>query len=61
MSLLLRRVDWDEAEHRVFVCDRWSQERQSMENFVWRILPESIVQLILDKHKSWALVSEFVE
>ena len=51
----------DDAEHTFFDCDRWSADRRLLEDAVGHISPESMVQVMLDKHENWALVSRFAE
>ena len=51
----------DDVEHTFFDCDRRSADRRLLENAVGSISPESIVQVMLDKHKNCTLVSRFAE
>ena len=51
----------DDAKHTFFDCDRWSADRRLLEDAVGHISPESMVQVMLDKHENWALVSRFAE
>ena len=45
----------NDAEHTFFDCGRW------LEDAVGHVSPKSIVQVMLDKHENWALVSRFGE
>ena len=55
------RAEKDDAEHTFFDCDRWSADRWLLEDAVGHISPENMVQVMLDKHENWALVSRFAE
>ena len=60
-TCLYCRAEKDDVEHTFFDYDRWSADRRLLESTVGSISPESIVQVMLDKYKNWALVSRFAE
>ncbi|XP_015378372.1 PREDICTED: uncharacterized protein LOC107172594 [Diuraphis noxia] len=51
----------DDAEHTIFMCDRWWRERRSLEvNVGSDIGAESIVQIMLQSKRNWLAVKTFV-
>lgn len=43
----------DTAEHTLFECDRWKEERKKIEEKVGRITPENLIRKMLETEENW--------
>lgn len=51
----------DDAEHTIFNCVKWQNERNSLESFLGNVKAENIVSKMLESEKNWKEVTTFVE
>jgi len=51
----------DDAEHAIFVCDRWWRDRRTLEVTLGQWLrPENIVELMMRSPDNWKVISKFI-
>jgi len=51
----------DDAEHTLFVCDRWWRTRKELEvNLGASMEPETIVGIMLESKENWSVVKQFI-
>ena len=51
----------DNAEHTLFVCDRWGVAREALSRAVGaQLTPDTMVSLMLQSERKWMLIESFV-
>ena len=55
------KQELDDVNHTFFICDRWKEERQSLENVVGQISPENIIEIMLESEHYWEKVATYIE
>lgn len=53
--------DRDDAEHTLFVCDRWAERRSAVEGELGELTPENVVNHMMEGERQWNLVAAYVE
>lgn len=51
----------DDAEHTLFGCERWAQQRRMIESEIGRLTAENIVGHMVSTEGRWAMISAYVE
>lgn len=51
----------DDAEHTLFECERWSQERNAVQHNVGEITPDNIVEIMMQRESNWKHVALYIE